>query len=153
MNVTEEKVTRNIERIEFVIVNYLPTAASNNALPIAVIFFSPSDLDLENAVCIMKMAPNWQRKIVRIDKHADIKLLRALITEIDDRLSCKNQRKEMIQRLEDSFSNTIVVSARRRFPLTLNGRNAEFFARNLFGDSIVGSTRSRRCDFLVAESA
>jgi hypothetical protein len=102
----------------------------NKSVLIGALFIDSSDM--EYGICTLRLDSDWQNKIRVLDPHADLKMLEALFTEIRDRLSSEGQRSEMIRQLEDSFSNIIQLSQRRKGPIAPDPAARDAFARELF---------------------
>jgi hypothetical protein len=114
--------------LEYCFLQYVPNIVRDKSVSIAAIFIDPSDL--ENGMCAMICAPNWQTKVRHLDPDADLEMLEALLTEIRDRLLSKQNRSEMIGEMEDSFSNGVKVSRRWKCPVA-PGAEIEAFALRL----------------------
>jgi hypothetical protein len=119
----------NLKDFEFCLLHYVPDAIGNARLSIAVIVFDMSDP--ETGICTMNIAPHWRTAVRRLDPDSDLEMLGALLTEIRDRLLSKDQRWDMIRQMEDSFSNVVQVSQRRKCPAGLRTEMVEDFARRL----------------------
>ena len=117
------------ENLEYCFVHYVPNVISGERISIAVVFFDPSDL--EDGICTMCFAADWQNRVRLIDPHSDVQVLEATLSEVQRRLLCPEQRRDMIQQMEDSFSNTIQISPKRKCPVAATPGNIEIFARQL----------------------
>src|SRR5713226_7521525 len=115
---------------EYCLLHYVPNVLSDKRVSIAAIIFFDSS-DPVNGVCVMICAADWQTKVRTVDSDADLDMLEAQLTEIGDRLLSPNHRFDRIRQLEDSFSNVVQVSPRRRYPLARNPEAAGAFARRL----------------------
>jgi hypothetical protein len=91
--------------LEFVLVSYQPHPLRHESANIAVVLFGDGFADV-------RIAPDWQR-VTAIDPRADVKFLRAVASEIRDRLQAADKREEMLRTMEDSWSDAIQVSARK----------------------------------------
>jgi hypothetical protein len=118
---------------EFCFLRYVPNVIGNVGVSIAAIVFDMSDP--EAGICNMSIAPHWQSAVRRLDPDCDLEMLGALLTEIRDRLLSKDQRSNMIRKMEDSFSNVVQVSQRRKCPAGLRSEMVEEFARRLLEET------------------
>jgi hypothetical protein len=128
--------------IEYFSLTYMPNAASKTGVPIAAIFFDASDL--ETGFCGVRLASNWERKVRGIDLHVDIRMLRASLIEIRDRLLSGEQRQQMIGELENAFSNAIQVSPRAALPASFPRENIDRFAGQILNDTSQSVCRTPR---------
>ena len=117
--------------VEYCILEYVSNVVSSAQIPIAVIFIDSTDM--QNGICTMTFAADWQTNIRRLDPDSDLEMLVALLTEIRDRLLSSLDRSDMIRQMEDSFSNVIQVSQRQKCPVAPNLETVEAFARALLG--------------------
>lgn len=115
--------------VEYFFLCYVPDPVSHRSVSIAVILIDPCDL--EKGVCTMSSPQDWKSRVWFLDPDSDLEMLEALMTEIRDRLRSSSERSEMIQQLEDSFSNVIQVSRRRKCPFAPTPETASAFARQL----------------------
>jgi hypothetical protein len=115
--------------VEYCLLRYVPNVLSDRSVSIAAIVINSSNL--ENGICTMICAADWEAKVRILDPDADVGMLEALLTEIRDRLLSASQRSDMILQLEDSFSNAVQVSQRRKCPVALRPEAVEAFARRL----------------------
>ena len=91
--------------LEFFLLSYQPHPLRHDSANIAVVLFGDGFADV-------RIAPDWQR-VTAIDPRADVKLLRAVASEIRDRLQAADKREEMLRTIEDSWSGAIQISARK----------------------------------------
>ncbi len=119
--------------IEFVLLTYVPTAATKASIPMAAIFFDLSDF--ETGFCTLRLARDWRKSVRAIDPHPDLRMLKACLIDISTRLASKDQRQEMLAQLEDSFSNVIQVSARAICPAAFGSEHIELFARQILNET------------------
>lgn len=115
--------------IEYFVLSYVPHVSRGEVISIAAIFFD--SIDLEKGICTMSFAPDWQNKVQGIDSDADLEMLQALLKEIRDRLLSPSQRYEIIRQMEDSFSNLVQLSQRRKCPVAPTPESIEAFSREL----------------------
>jgi hypothetical protein len=104
---------RASRHFEYIILQYVPNILSDENVGIATILISSGDR--HPMICDR----DWQNKVRILDPNADVDMLGKLLEEIRCRLLSPGESSEMIQQLEDSFSNILQVSARRRGPLDL----------------------------------
>ena len=116
--------------IEYCLVHYVPNAVDDGSALVAVVLFDCGDG--EDGICTLTLDSNWQNKVRAVDPEADVEMVTALFTEIRDRLSSKVQRSEMIHQLEDSFSNVIQLSQRRKWMTASHSAIDNEFAREIF---------------------
>lgn len=119
--------------VDYCLLRYVPNMLSEKSASIAAIFVTSGDL--ENGICTMVCAPDWETTVLDLDPDVDLEMLNALLTEIRDRLLSARQRSEVIRQLEDSFSNAIQVSERRKCPGVLSPEAVEAFARSLLRET------------------
>jgi hypothetical protein len=84
-------------------VSYVARALQNRSVNIAVVMVG-------NGFADVRFARDW-RGVLAVDPEADTELLTELTQEIRDRLRVQDQREEMLLQMEDSWSNTVRVSA------------------------------------------
>jgi hypothetical protein len=137
---TEQNGMTESSNIEYCFLRYVPKVDSDMGVDIAVIFIDATDL--ENGICTVRVAADWQTKVRSIDQEGDLEMLSALLTEISDRLLSESERADMIHQLEDSFSNSVRVSQRRKCPVARRPGAIEAFARGLFSETSPPSSRS-----------
>ena len=116
-------------RLEYCLLRYVPTVIRDDSVAVAVIFIDSSDL--ENGICTMSFATDWQTKVLLLDPNSDLEMLGALLREILARLLSPATRSEMIRELEDSFSNVIQITERRKSPIASAPESIEAFACTL----------------------
>jgi hypothetical protein len=126
-----------MSKIEYFFIEYLPNVDGRRTISIAVVLFDAEHM--EDGICKLMVAPQWQAKVLIFDPHADLKLLESLLSEIRDRLFSPIERVEMVRQLEDSFSNNVQVSARRPGPSNSSAEIIENFARALFSEASAAS--------------
>jgi Protein of unknown function (DUF3037) len=120
--------------IEYCLVQYVPNVVRDERISIAAIFIDSSDL--ENGFCTVSYAKDWQNKVHLLDPNSDLAMLQALLTEIRGRLLSTTERSDMIRQLEDSFSNCVQISQRRKCPVAPRPETIGAFARELLGKGI-----------------
>jgi hypothetical protein len=99
--------------LEYCVLRYVPNVIGREGVSIAAIFIDPSDS--ANEVCAISFAADWPERIRLIDPGSDLEMIEAMVAEIRDRLRSLTQR-DMLHQMEDSFSNTIQLSKRRKCP-------------------------------------
>ncbi len=126
--------------VEYCFLHYVPNVGSDKRISIASILIDPTDL--ENGICTMSFAADWQTKVRSLDPDGDLEMLEALLVEIRDRLLSKSERSDVIRQLEDSFSNVVQISQRRKCPVVPISETVETFARELLGKTSKMSPKS-----------
>jgi hypothetical protein len=119
----------NASSVEYMFLRYVPNVINGEGVSIAAVFIDP--VELEQGICMMSFAANWEGKVRHLDPTADLEMLRALFREIRDRLLSKDERPNMIRQLGDSFSNVVQVSERRKCPVTAIPDTIEAFGHEL----------------------
>ena len=115
--------------VEYFFLQYAPNILSERSTAIAVIFVDPRGP--EKGTCTMSIAAGWEGEIRILDPEADLETTGTLLTEIRNRLLSKNERSAMLRELEDSFSNIIRVSHRRKCPVSLGTETFEAFGQRI----------------------
>lgn len=100
-------------RLEYFLLQYVPNIVRGEVFNVAVVLLDPKDLD--TGFCRLRCVSNWQSRVLAMDPDADIAVLSSLLREIEERLSSQRSRADMLQMLEDSFSNAFCVSRRREY--------------------------------------
>lgn len=108
--------------LEYLLVYYVSQIISGGRVCIAAVDLDP---DLENVPGLF-VATHWEAVVQSFDPDADLVMLRALLREIDGRLRSPAERHEMLQQLEDSFSNTLQVSTRLKCELAQGVTQEDF---------------------------
>jgi hypothetical protein len=116
--------------VEYFFLQYVPSIVRGESVSIAAIFIGP--IDLHEGVCRISIAGDWQTHVRCLDPDADVGMLEAVLTEIRDRLLSNVERSEIIRELEDSFSNALQISQRRKCPVSSTPENIAAFAHELF---------------------
>ena len=98
--------------LEYIVIGYAPNILADEVLNIGLILFDPKES--ETGYCKASFFPKWQSAVLRLDPGADIRTLETLARDIEQRLSTKQDRWEMLHLIEDFFSNTIRSSNRMR---------------------------------------
>jgi hypothetical protein len=99
--------------VEYCVLHYVPnTVIRDERVSVAAIFTNSSEPG--NKICTMICAANWQTKVRGLDPDADLAMLDALLKEIGERLQSPSERSDMIRQIEESFSNAVWVSQRRK---------------------------------------
>lgn len=116
-------------KVEYLLLQYAPYAASNAFLNVGVLLFTPK-LRLDG-FCQMRFVPDWENRIRLFHPDADIELLAAMFREIERRMEDADQRVEMLRTMEDSFSNTIRVSRKHECCLDDSDRDNDLLIQKL----------------------
>jgi hypothetical protein len=125
--------------LEYCVLRYVPNAIGKEGVLLAAIFIYPGDPDKET--CAITFAPHWQEKVQLFDPDSDLEMIEATLVEIQDRLRSPTSLY-MLDQLEDSFSNIIQISDRKKCPLPANSRSVWAFAQALLGKTSTGSPQS-----------
>jgi len=96
-----------MQRIEYFVVSYQPEVAHKNSINIGVVMVGLGDTDFGDA----RFLTDWA-SVLRIDPDADTELLTELATDIGQQIRNRKERRQMLQLMMDSFSNTIQLSIR-----------------------------------------
>jgi hypothetical protein len=115
--------------LEYCLLHYVPNLLRDKSVSIAAIVFNSGDL--ENGICTMIYAADWQINVRLLEPNTDLEMLNAVLTEIRNRLLSPSQRSDMIRQMEDSFSNVIQVSQRRKYRFDARPEAIGDFARRL----------------------
>jgi hypothetical protein len=115
--------------VEYSLLRYVPNVTSHEGVSIAAIVIAPKSL--EEGFCTMSIAADWKIRVRLLDPDSDLEMLGTLLKEIRERLSSKEQCSDMIHQLEDSFSNVVQVSQRRKRAVAPSPETIEAFARGL----------------------
>ena len=115
--------------VEYCFLHYVPNVAADKSISIAAIFIDPTNLD--DGICTVCIAANWQTEVQLLDPDSDLEMLEALLKEIQDRLLSRSERYGVIRQLEDSFSNVVQISHRRKCPIAPCPEALDAFAREL----------------------
>lgn len=117
-------------RVEYCLLRYVPNVVNSEFVTIAAIFIEP--LDLKNGVCRMSFASDWRAKVQCFDPNAHLQMLEALLTELQRRILSETERSDVIQFMEDCFSNVIQITEWRECAVDPKVEAIETFARTLF---------------------
>lgn len=123
----------NSENVEYFTIDYVPAMLSDKRVSIAAVFMDSGNP--ENRFWTLCVAPDWRTRVVQLDPHADLGTMAALLRELRDRLRYPEKRSSTIYQLEDSFSNAIQISQRRRCPAAVSMSGVKGFARKLLGQT------------------
>jgi Protein of unknown function (DUF3037) len=136
--------------IEYFFLEYVPNILSGDSVVIAVIFIDSTGLN--QGMCVMTCATDWQIKVRCLDANADIEMLGAMLTETRNRLLSKVECSDMIGDLEESFSNLVQISQRRKCPVASSRENLEAFARELLNGTSKKSRGSSKIRTLTCDA-
>lgn len=112
--------------VEYCLLYYVPNVLSEKRISIAAIVTPPGDV--EAGVWALIYAADWQTRVRVLDPDADLEILKALLSDIQDRLLSPSGRSNLIHQLEDTFSNVIQVSQKRECTLATSPITMEGFA-------------------------
>ena len=94
--------------LEFFLLRYVPSRITDEFVNIGLVLLELSASG--RSVIDARFTSNWQR-VQALDPNADLDLLHAVAHDISERLTNGNP-EEMLQQMDDSFSNTIQLSSR-----------------------------------------
>ena len=97
------------KRLEFFLLRYVPNAVRSRFINIGIVLFDPETL--LTGFCQARFISGWDR-LQSFDDDADIEVLQAMASDIENQLSDPFRRQECLQSIEDSFSNAIQLSPR-----------------------------------------
>jgi hypothetical protein len=132
----QEEAMIRPSRVEYCFLRYVPNVIRDEGVSIGAIFIDPADI--ERGICKIHFAADWQTNVRFVDPDADLEMLKALLTEIRDRLVTEGERSDMIRQLEDSFSNVIQISERQECPVAPRPEAIDTFARELLDNASKG---------------
>jgi len=120
--------------IEYFFLRYSPRVDTGEAVSIAVVIIdSSAQHDCARSVVF---APQWQQEVSCLDGNADLEMLEALLLDIRTRLLSSPERADFLHQMEDSFSNLIQITERRRCPIVSSTpEGIENFAQSLWRTS------------------
>jgi hypothetical protein len=95
---------------EYRLINYVPSILSDEKVSIAAVIFDSSNRDGQK--CILRVAPDWRRRVRDLDQDSDLEMLDSFLKEIWTRLI--SDPIEVMAQLEESLSNTIQISELRK---------------------------------------
>jgi len=97
------------KKLVYFLIRYSPRIAGDE-INIGFVLFEPNDL--ERGFCKAGFLEGWQTKVSEFDPDADLEMLQALANDISQQLGDPNTRMQMLNLMEDSFSNAVRVSER-----------------------------------------
>jgi hypothetical protein len=92
-----------LRMVKIFVVSYVPQILRDRSANIAVVMVGEGFADV-------RFARDWQG-VLALDPEADTELLTELAREIRDKLRVPDQGEEMLRQMEDSWSNSIQISA------------------------------------------
>jgi len=95
-------------QLEFFLLRYVPDAVKEEFVNIGVVMFEPGANG--NGFADVRFTRDW-RRIWCLDPQADVEMLQALERDIRKQIVDTHDRDLLIGKLQDSFSNTIQVTA------------------------------------------
>ncbi len=117
----------NLLKLEFLLLRYIPSAAALGEEGVNIGLIALSDELIE-----VRFTKNWDN-LVRVDPDADLEMLDAIRRDITLKMQSADWR-QTLQRIEDSFSNTIRCSKRGRCLCADPVKEVESLASTYFGD-------------------
>jgi hypothetical protein len=97
------------KQLEFFLLRYVPDAVKDEFVNIGVVMVEPG-VDGQGGFADVRFTRDW-RRVRCLDPGADIEAMEALERDIRGRLGEAQSRQALIERLQDSLSNTIQLSA------------------------------------------
>lgn|ERR1700731_1695522 len=94
--------------LELLLLRYVPSPIANDSVNIGLVLLEQSE-SAARSVLDARFTSNWQR-VRALDPEADIDLLCAMARDICEQLKNGNP-DDMLQRMDDSFSNAIQLSS------------------------------------------
>jgi len=119
--------------VEYCLLRYVPNVTAEEGVSIAAIFIDVNDVDKE--VCAITVAPYWQERVRLFDPDSDLEMIEATLAELQDRLRSPASRN-MLHQLEDSFSNVIQISDRKKCLFPANSKSVGAFCSGALGENI-----------------
>jgi len=96
-------------RIEYFFLQYAPDFLGNRSVDIALVLLCPATAKPE--LCMVRFASDWASRVRVIDPAADLDFLGALCRELQEKLDDPNQRVQILQNIDSSFSSSLRASA------------------------------------------
>lgn len=93
----------NLLKLEFLLLRYVPSALADEAMNIGLLVWNENFAEV-------RFTTNWDR-LLRFDPNADLEMLEAICRDIGPKMHSADWR-QMVQKIEDSFSNIIQCSKR-----------------------------------------
>ena len=97
-------------RFEYFFLEYAPDALCDHGIKFGLVLLDPSS---ETGFCAARLADDWVTRVRSVDPDADLETLLATWREFEKRLGNPEQRKDLLEMMEDSFSSSIRVSSRQ----------------------------------------
>jgi len=98
----------DLKKLEFFLLRYVPDAVKDEPVNIGLVMLEPG-ADGEGFADV-RFTHDW-RRVRSLDPQADVEMLEALERDIRGQLVNAQDRETLLQKLKDSFSNLIQVSA------------------------------------------
>lgn len=99
------------QQLVYVLLQYARNENSAEAFIIGLVLFDPQEE--QAGFCKARFLTHWKTKILQFDPDADVEVLKAIIWDIEQRLSTPNTRVDMLHQMETSFSCAIRISERK----------------------------------------
>jgi len=96
-------------QVEFFLLRYVPDAVKDEFVNIGVVMVEAGG----SGFAEVRFTRDWQR-VQRIDPQADFEMLAALERDIRGQLVDKRDREALLKTMEDSFSNVIQLTPKKR---------------------------------------
>jgi hypothetical protein len=95
-------------QLEFFVLRYMPDAVKEEFVNIGLVMFEP--VANGNGFADVRFRRDW-RRVWCLDPDADVEMLQALERDIRKQILNTHDREMLVRKLQDSFSNTIQVTA------------------------------------------
>jgi len=100
------------KQFDYFFLSYFPDIALTDSACLAFVL-----LDSETggeSFCRLETVEGWKARVKRCDPDADVKQLQAIVQDIDHKIIESQSRSAMLALIENSFSNSVRASTRRR---------------------------------------
>jgi len=135
---TEDRLADK-RKLEFFLLRYVPDAVKEEFVNIGVVMFEPG-MNRHGFVDV-RFRRDW-RRVWCLDPQADVEMLQALERDVRRQIVDTHDREMLVRKLQDSFSNTIQVTAMKACEAEEPGAEIESLARLYFEG--LKSTRPRK---------
>jgi Protein of unknown function (DUF3037) len=112
--------------LEYFFLQYAPNALSEECVNVALIQLDSGATG--SGICSFRVAKDWIGRVQSIDPDVDLEMLAAAWTEFERMLSDPERSRETLMMIEDSFSNVLRVSSRRKCDCGVAGSNIDTLA-------------------------
>ncbi|MGP0018521.1 MAG: DUF3037 domain-containing protein [Candidatus Sulfotelmatobacter sp.] len=112
--------------LEYFFLQYAPNALREECVNVALIQLDSGAT--ERGICSFRVAKDWVGRVQSIDPDADIEMLAAVWTEFERMLSDPERSRETLRMIEDSFSNLLRASSRRKCDCEVDSSGIDLLA-------------------------